>query len=234
MSEADATNGIDWARPSTGMKVLLADDHALYRDLIVQVLRKAHEDVTVLEARNFAEALQIAMTHDDLSLVMVDLIMPGMDGFAGISALRERLPEVPIVVVSALSKPRHVHQAYNHGANGFVPKTVNSKVLLGALGLVLSGGIYVPPEVLDASGDDPFEAATRAVRVRLTPRQWEVLEILAEGKTNKEIARALNLSEATIKLHVTALFKELGVTNRTQAAVRAAKLDLFRARLADR
>ena len=132
-----------------------------------------------------------------------------------------------------MSRPRHVHQAYDHGANGFVPKTANSKVLLGALGVVLSGGIYVPPEVLDAGGDDPLEAATRAVRVRLTPRQWDVLEYLAEGKPNKEIARALDLSEPTIKLHVTALFKEMGVTNRTQAAVRATKLGLFRSQRTD-
>ncbi len=184
MTETNATDGIDWTRPPVGMKVLLADDQALYRDLIVQVLQKAHEDVTVIEARNFAEALQIAMAHDDLTLAVVDLIMPGMDGFAGVAALRYRLPEVPIVVVSALSRPRHVHQAYDHGANGFVPKTANSKVLLDALGVVLSGGIYVPPEALD-------------------------------------------LSEPTIKLHVSALFKELGVTNRTQAAVRATKLGLF-------
>ena len=95
MTEANATDGIDWAKPSIGMKVLLADDHALYRALIVQVLQKAHEDVTVIEARNFAEALQIARAHDDLTLVMVDLIMPGMDGFAGVAALRDRLPKFP-------------------------------------------------------------------------------------------------------------------------------------------
>ena len=167
MTEENATDGIDWARPSIGMKVLLADNQALYRDLIVQVLQKAYEDVTVIEARDFAEALQIAVTHDDLTLAIIDLIMPGMNGFAGISALRDRLPEVPIVVVSALSRPRHVQQAYDHGADGFVPKTANSKVLLGALGVVLSGGVYVPPEVLDAGGDDPLEAATRATKLGL-------------------------------------------------------------------
>ncbi|MDP6573263.1 MAG: response regulator transcription factor [Rhodospirillales bacterium] len=171
MSEAYATDDNDRAAQSTGMKVLLADDHASYRDLISQALRKAHPDVTVIEARNLAEALQVARAHDDLSLAIVDLIMPGMDGFAGIAALRDRLPEIPIVVVSALSRPRYVRQAYDHGADGFVPKTANAKPLLGALDVVLSGGVYVPPEALEAGGGGPLEAALRAAKTGLFGRQ---------------------------------------------------------------
>lgn len=171
MSEANSKDGIDRDARYTGMKVLLADDHASYRDLISQALRKAYRDVTVIEAVNFAEALQIARAHDDLSLAIVDLIMPGMDGFAGIAALGDRLPEVPIVVVSALSRPRYVLQTYDHGADGFVPKTTNSKLLLGALDVVLSGGVYVPPEALEAGDGGPLEAALRTAKRGIFGRQ---------------------------------------------------------------
>jgi CheY-like chemotaxis protein len=97
MTEVNRANGIDAVDPLVGLKVLLADDNALYRDPIIQALRRAHQNATVFEARNFDEALQIATAHDDLRLAIVDLIMPGMDGFEGISALRDRLTEVPIV-----------------------------------------------------------------------------------------------------------------------------------------
>ena len=163
MTKSNATDENDDAEPPVGMKVLLADDHALYRDLVAQALRKAHKDVTVIEACDFDEALRIATAHDDLSVAIIDLIMPGMDGFAGISALRGTMPEVPIVVVSALSRPQHILKAYDHGADGFVPKSANTKLLLSALGVVLAGGVYIPPEALGASGD-PLEAAVRAAK----------------------------------------------------------------------
>ena len=170
MTKANATDGkdrkdgFDEVELPVGMKILLADDHIAYRDLVAQALRKAHENVTLIEASNFDEALLLAKAHDDLTLAIVDLIMPGMDGFAGIAALRERLPEVPIVVVSALSKPRHILQAYDHGADGFIPKSPNTKLLLSALGVVLSGGVYIPPEALGAVGK-PLEAAMRAAKL---------------------------------------------------------------------
>ena len=170
MSEANATDDNDRETQSTGTKVLLGDDHASYRDMISQTLRKAHQDVTVIEAGNFAEALQIATTHDNPSLAIVDLIMLGMDGFGGIAELRDRLPEVPIVVVSALSRPRYILQAYDHDADGFVPKTTNAMLLLGALDVVLSGGVYVPPEALEAGDGGPLEATLRAAKMEIFDR----------------------------------------------------------------
>ena len=209
------------------MKILLADDHTLFREGLCYVLRDLAEDVSVLEAENFTRALEIAGERADLDLILVDLVMPDMDAFAGLEALKEKRPEVPIVVVSASEDRRQIMRAIDVGASGYLPKSMSSKIVISALRLVLSGGVYLPPSLLRG----PREAGGRgADRSRspggLTPRQLEVLRLLAEGKSNKEIAAALDISEGTVKLHVTALLKALGASNRTEAAVKAAEYDL--------
>jgi DNA-binding NarL/FixJ family response regulator len=221
------------------VKILLADDHALYREGISHILDALEGDVTIIEACDYAEAFQVASQHDDFDLALVDLVMPGMepgeDRFDGLRTLRAELADVPIVVISANDDRKHVMKAVECGAVGYIPKTLDSKVVLGAIRLVFAGGMYLPPTVLDEHHEETIRtlAATEdqtdpsSSRLRLTPRQMDVLFSLVQGKSNKEIARELNLAEPTIKLHVTALLKGLQVNNRTQAAVKAARLGII-------
>ncbi|HYD32025.1 MAG TPA: response regulator transcription factor [Azospirillaceae bacterium] len=215
------------------MKILIADDHELFRDGLRHVLEQLDDTVTIVEASDYPQALSVAEAEDDIDIVLMDLAMPGMTWAEGLQALRERLPQsVPIIVLSASDDRRNVLQAVNLGAAGFIPKTSSSRVMLSALKLVLSGGVYLPPALLEqslsgASGFDsaPPISAENAASF-LTPRQREVLTLLGQGKSNKEIARVLQLAEGTVKLHVTAILKALNVNNRTRAVVAASQLGL--------
>ncbi len=205
------------------MKILVADDHALFRDGLRHVLARLGEEVTVLEARDGPEAQALAAAHPDLDLVLLDLAMPGADGLDGLRALRARSPSVPVVILSASEHPRDVRAALEAGAAGFIPKSSTSAVMLSAVRLVFEGGVYVPPAML---GEVPARGrpSRAGTALGLTPRQREVLALLAEGKSNKEIGQALGLAEGTVKLHVSAILRLLGAENRTQAVVAAARL----------
>ncbi|WP_092619822.1 response regulator [Roseospirillum parvum] len=234
------------------MRILIADDHELFRDGLRLVLAGLEEDLTIVEAASYEEALDQIGQGPPLDLVLLDLIMPDMHWSEGLAALKARLGEVPVVILSASEDRNLVVETVQQGAAGFIPKTSSSKVMIGALKLVISGGIYLPPALV---GDPPPvptpggtappanrmpEAAPAApprpvipeppaedsVPAHLTPRQRQVLALLGQGKSNKEIARALNLSEGTVKLHVTAILKALKVSNRTGAVVAAARLGL--------
>lgn len=215
------------------MNVLIADDHPLYREALRGLLRQLDNDISVLEASNFEEALKLA-ADDDLDLLLLDLRMPGIDWFDALEQLRALLPSLPIVMISASNRPEDARRAIQAGALGYIPKHSNSKVILNALRLVLSGGTYVPPLVLDMAkahpGDEAFEPPDSLqgslATVSLSPRQREVLALMSEGKSNREIARRLDVAVPTVKLHITAIFKALGVSNRTEAVVTAAQMGL--------
>ncbi len=211
------------------MKILIADDHELFRDGLRHVLEELEKDLQVIEANDFPKALALAETEPGINVVLMDLSMPGMSWSDGLQKLRQLLPEeTPIVVLSASDDRRHVLQAVNLGAAGFIPKTSSSRVMLSALNLVLSGGVYLPPALLEQGGglgDSSGTGNDNAVSF-LTPRQREVLTLLGQGKSNKEIARVLQLAEGTVKLHVTAILKALNVNNRTRAVVAASQLGL--------
>ncbi len=225
--ETPALNGVDT------MKIMIADDHELFRDGLRHVLEQLGEGVAIVEASDYNEALAKADSEEGIAIVLMDLAMPGMPWGEGLQALRERLPaEVPIIVLSASDDRRHVLQAVNLGAAGFIPKTSSSRVMLSALKLVLSGGVYLPPALLEQGSGSAFSdlpgapfGAENAASF-LTPRQREVLALLGQGKSNKEIARVLHLAEGTVKLHVTAILKALNVNNRTRAVVAASQLGL--------
>jgi DNA-binding NarL/FixJ family response regulator len=222
-----------WGAVQTGekpMKILIADDHELFRDGLRHVLLQLDESVSVVEASDYPQALVQAEAEPDISIVLLDLGMPGMPWSEGLQALRDKLPStVPVIVLSASDDRRHVLQAVNLGAAGFIPKTSSSRVMLSALKLVLSGGVYLPPALLDQSPDHSYGEGTHGgdgAASFLTPRQREVLTLLGQGKSNKEIARVLQLAEGTVKLHVTAILKALNVNNRTRAVVAASQLGL--------
>ncbi|MTJ79803.1 MAG: response regulator transcription factor [Telmatospirillum sp.] len=213
------------------MKILIADDHELFRDGLRHVLTQLDGTVSIVEASDYPQAIALTQSEPDINIVLLDLGMPGMPWSEGLQSLRQTLPaDVPVIVLSASDDRRHVLQAVNLGAAGFIPKTSSSRVMLSALKLVLSGGGYLPPALLDQGGEGtPIQMGTPApdnAAAFLTPRQREVLTLLGQGKSNKEIARVLQLAEGTVKLHVTAILKALNVNNRTRAVVAATQLGL--------
>ena len=210
------------------MKILLADDHAMFREGLCHVLRALVDELSIVEAADYPETIRAAREHPDIDLVLLDLRMPGMDGLAGVEAVRRERPEVPLVVISAITDRNFVIGAIELGAAGYIPKTLSGKVLVGALNLVLSGGVYLPAEALSANqrsaGADRVWGDGEDPPPELTRRQTDVFGLLALGLSNKEIGRRLAVSEGTVKLHVAALLKKLGVNNRTQVAIKAARL----------
>lgn len=197
------------------------------------MLQSLDRQLDLLEAQSGDEALDLTRRHPDIALILLDLALPGVDGFGALRQLREEFPGMPVVVVSAFDQPEFVTRAIDAGAMGFIPKTASTQILLNALRLVLSGGVYLPPELLRRHDSVPPLASqlpTSPAQLRdpreigLTGRQSQVLTLLVQGKPNKIICRELNLAEGTVKIHVTAILKALGVTNRTQAVIAVSKL----------
>lgn len=221
------------------MKILAVDDHPLIRDALSQVLKVLDPDMHLLSAASAQETLITATNHPDLNLVLLDLSLPDANGFEVLHQLREQHPGIPVVVLSATDDAATVMRALDDGAMGFIPKTSSNDVLLGALRLVLAGGVYLPAEVLrHSSATSPHAqpssqtapaTAQREVTCRdlgLTDRQAEVLALVVQGKPNKLICRNLNLAEGTVKIHISSILRALNVTNRTEAVVAVGKLGL--------
>jgi DNA-binding NarL/FixJ family response regulator len=213
------------------MKVLVVDDHPLIREALRYVLRALDARTELLEAQNASEALEAARAHADIDLILLDLGLPGSDGFEVLRTLRSEHAGTPVVVVSAADDHASVMRALDDGAMGFIPKAAKNDVLLGALRLVLAGGVYLPPQMLR----EPTAAYAVAVPagkdvsyrdIGLTARQADVLALLVQGKPNKLICRALNLAEGTVKIHITAILRALKVANRTQAVIAVSRLGL--------
>jgi two-component system nitrate/nitrite response regulator NarL len=202
------------------MKLLIVDDHAILREGLVALLRQFEQGADVLQASDAAEGLRLAEAHPDLNAVFLDLNMPDQSGMELIPVFAKRCPQVPVIVLSSSEDPRDVSLALKSGAFGYVPKSASPRNILSALRLVLSGEVYVPPLMLELAPSLAGESgqAMSEASGRLTERQTEVLRQLCRGLSNKEISRALDLSEKTTKSHITAIFKALGVVNRTQAA----------------
>jgi DNA-binding NarL/FixJ family response regulator len=195
----------------------LADDHPIVRAALASALGDLAPSVRFREASDAAGALALLDGVPPLDLLVVDLRMPGADGLSTVRALRERAPEVPLVVVSAEDDPAHIAPLLALGVAGFIPKSEPPAVIVSALRLVLAGGTYVPPRLAAAAAAPPPGAADAG----LTPRQWEVVKLLARGLSNKAIANALGVTEGTVKVHLIAVFRALGVRNRTAAVIAA-------------
>jgi DNA-binding NarL/FixJ family response regulator len=205
------------------MKILVCDDHALFREGLELVLVQLDPEARLTSVADAESALAHVDADDCFDLVLLDLHMPGTDGFAALATLRREHPSLPVVVLSASENPAHVRAALERGASGFIPKSTRGSVLLSALRLVLSGGVYVPPLVMDGL---PAGGAEAEPRRTLTDRQLEVLRLLARGLTNREIAEVLKIAEGTVKTHVMNVYEALDVTNRTEAAMRMHELGL--------
>jgi len=221
------------------MKILVIDDHALIREALCGVLKELKKDVTIAEAANWHRASQEIERGVDLDLILLDLNLPDRDGFDILTEMRVRYPAVPVVVLSARQDPPSVAKALDLGALGFIPKSAPREVMLSALNLVFSGGMYIPPEILGRPEAVPLESSVRPAGperrksvpdLGLTDRQMEVLALMMEGRSNKAICRALGLAEPTVKNHVTAILKALKAANRTEAVIAAGALGIVRRR----
>jgi len=205
------------------VKLIVVDDHELVREAVRHVLARLDSATAVFAAASCDAGFALAHTHPDVDLVLLDLNLPGLSGIAALQAWRTRYPAVPVVVVSADADRQTVLAALSSGAAGFVPKTSTNDVLVAALKMVLAGGKYFPADVLA-----PVTRAGRrgAALPKLTMRQLDVLRLLAQGKSNKVICRELGISERTVKVHLTEVFRVLGVRTRTQAALAVTRLGM--------
>ena len=206
------------------LKILIADDHELFLDGLRMVLSDLDEETVIETVHNHKELQEKADGKTPYDLILTDLAMPGLSWHESLRLLKEHYPDSPIVILSAVTEPENVLQAIDIGASGFIPKTSSSKLILSALHLVLSGGLYLPSELLSLTGKDEQAPENKGP---LTHRQLDVLRLMGQSKPNKIIARELDLSEGTVKLHVTAILKALNVTNRTGAVIAGKKMGLI-------
>jgi len=202
------------------MKILLVDDHKLVRAGLVLVLKQMEDGIELLEAGTGRGAIELANATPDIDLILMDLDLPEGSGLEALTAIHAKNASVPVVILSAMEDQAMVARAMSLGARGFIPKTSSGDVMVNSLRLVLSGGICLPPGYGEAASGD-------AQMPNLTQRQTEVLRHMAQGNSNKEIARELGISENTVRVHISAIISALDATNRTEAAYSAMRLGLI-------
>jgi len=217
-------------QPATS--ILIVDAHFLIREALRDALKQMADDVRVIEASGGHQAIRCVSEQSQIDLVLLELDLPDRDGLSVLAELRQSYPAIPVVVLSARHDRDSVMQTLALGASGFIPKSEQREVMLSALELVLAGGVYIPPEILrrkdPSSPPDSMQGggaqAVTPAELGLSGRQIEVLQLMMQGKSNKAICRVLNLAVPTVKNHVTAIFKVLKVTNRTEAVITVDKL----------
>lgn len=210
------------------MKVLIADDHALFRDGLSMHLEQIDPEAVVFQAGSFSQALKIIDDEKKLDLVIIDLDMPDMAWEEGIEELKKKSNGARFVVVSATEDGKSIRRTMENGISGYIPKRSDPKIMTGALKLILDGGTYLPPSILESGNSSGNASGENKARGKtLTNRQSQVLELVAQGLSNKQIAYEMGVSEATVKLHINALLRSIGATNRTQAVIIAQKMGLI-------
>jgi DNA-binding NarL/FixJ family response regulator len=221
------------------VKILVVDDHPLILEALRHVLAQLETALEVFDAPSAEAGRRLIDEHPDAGLLLLDLTLPGADGFALLGAFRAAHPAVPVVVLSASERHVDVLRALDMGAMGYIPKRSTNSVMLQALRLVLSGGIYVPAAAIGADAATvrtppaavPARPRTTPRELGLTERQAEVLGCILQGLPNKLICRRLALAEGTVKIHVAAILRALNVHNRTQAVIEASRLGITLDRL---
>ncbi|MQY52660.1 response regulator transcription factor [Rhodocyclus tenuis] len=206
------------------LKLLVVEDHTLVREGLVRTLCQLESEVLVLEAADCDCAAALLEQEGDFDLILLDLGLPGIDGLTCLSLIRSRYPTIPVVIVSAYDDALTVARALKAGASGFVPKAYSGERLLAALREVLNGGIFAPDRLMPMKlGPElpplPIGGGADPAEFGLTERQVDVLSLMVRGKSNRDIGIRLGLTEGTVKIHTTAIFKALGVSSRTQALV---------------
>ena len=206
------------------MKVLIADDHALFRDALGKLIENLDTSATVVQAANYLQTLKILNAESHFDLIIADLEMYDSPSWEkGIDELKQSAGDAKLVVISAVENPRNIRNALEKGASGYISKRSESKILLNALKLIVEGGTYIPPILLNKGSPIYEKHASRT----LTSRQNQVLGLVAQGLSNKQIAYEMGVSEATVKLHINALLRSVGANNRTQAVITAQKMGII-------
>ena len=206
--------------------LLIADDHPLYRDALRGALWSSISELTLLEASDLAQTVDV-LENNDIDLLLLDLHMPGSQDLFGLLHIRKLFPDVPVAVVSGTEDPAIISKIVGVGALGFIPKTTSSANIAEAVDVILDGDVWLPSTVSDQIEEVDAEFSHLADQVSsLTPSQYKVLCYMRDGLLNKQIGYNLDIAEATVKAHVTAIFKKLGINNRTQAVLIASQLQL--------
>jgi DNA-binding NarL/FixJ family response regulator len=204
--------------------IVIADDHPLFRGALRQAIGSLMPAARVIEANGIDELNETLAVEKDVDLILLDLTMPGVQGFSGLISLRAQHPELPVVIVSANEEATVIRRAIEFGASGFIPKSLNVDAIGTAIAAVLAGDTWTPPDIDLTAAEDKETADLVRRLATLTPQQVRVLMMLSEGLLNKQIAYELAVSEATVKAHVSAILDKLGVDSRTQAVIAAAKI----------
>jgi DNA-binding NarL/FixJ family response regulator len=208
------------------MQILIADHYALLRDGLGILVKELSESVVTRHCDSYEDVAD-ALAHETIDMALIDLNLPNLNGAASIHSLHEQAPRVPLVVMATSERWNDACATIDAGARGYIPKSASSAIMIAALRLILSGGIYLPPLLGHAGGQRaaygrPVQnGGELGLDRKLTPRQQEVLQCLAQGQSNKEIAYQLGLSQGTVKIHIAAIFRAYKVRNRTQAVIAA-------------
>jgi DNA-binding NarL/FixJ family response regulator len=223
-----ASSNDEAAIDQTRLRIVIADDHALVRGGLALLIEMASPGAEVLQANNHTQVMAFLEENESVDLLLLDLMMPGMQGEIDIKAISQARPEIPIIIVSVKEDMDSIRSSLAAGAMGYIPKTSSPDVTVSAIQLVLAGGVYVPPHVLSLDKSDSNGASEDKNKTDnnfgLTHRQIEVLNFIAAGKSNQAIAGELGLTTGTIKMHVSAIFKRLNVSSRTEAAMKYSEL----------
>jgi len=212
------------------MKILIADDHDLFLKGLEFVLKSNFSNSQIVAAKNYTELFNVLQKESDFSLIVTDLAMPGAESISGIKKVHSLAPDIPIVILSAVFGQDIVRRTIDIGVSGYITKATSNDEILNAINMVLEGGVYIPAELFDAKDEifkplieENFSSEEKQKVPNFSKRQLEVLERIAAGLSNKQIAFELSLSEGTVKFYVTAILKKLNVLNRTSAGLKAIK-----------
>ncbi len=206
-------------------RLMIADDHPLFRGALREAVSGLFAKADITEVGTFDDVTAFLERDSEFDLILLDLTMPGARGFSGLMYLRGQYPALPVVVVSANDDPAVIRRCMEFGASGFIPKTLGVDAMRNVIARILDGGVWTPPEVDLKSGSDAATTELMSRMATLTPQQVRVLMMLSEGLLNKQIAFQLDVSEATVKAHVSAILQKLGVESRTQAVIAASKIE---------
>lgn len=207
-------------------KFLIADDHPLFREALVGALQPLFENVVIIQSDSLDSTIDALQTHADFDLVLLDLNMPGCENFYGLIRVSQDFPQVPVAVVSASDSGEVVSKVMNLGAKGFIPKATPTHIIADALKQIMDGTSWLPESMQTyVEHDAPLIDVAKLVG-ELTPKQFQVLKLLQHGLLNKQIAFDLSITEATVKAHISAIFRKLDVHTRTQAVLLLKNLDL--------
>jgi DNA-binding NarL/FixJ family response regulator len=208
-------------------QIIVADDHPLFRAALCQAMENTLEAVDILQCDSINSLEQTVSSHRNCDLILLDLQMPGANGFSGLVLIRREYPEIPVVIVSAREDSQTISRSLSFGASGFIPKSSDLPTIGAAIQAVLNGEVWFPEHLSDQQQVPRQEELEFSERIKtLTPQQLKVYMMLTKGLLNKQIAAEINVSEATIRTHMTAIFRKLGVRNRTQAVLAAGFLNL--------